>query len=254
MKPSVVQMFGLSFNACSLQQAADMIVTAAKNNRKCLAVTLNSDHIVRMETDEHAREIFKNAAFRFADGMPLVWFSKLFLKPSLPERVTGADLLPVISRMAGQKGLKLFLLGGQKGVAERASQKLSEVNRSLQIVGTYCPPFGFEKDPEESGRIVAMINDSGADILFVAVGAPKQEKWASSHMEQLNVGPIIGVGAALDFSAGTVRRAPLAMRRTGLEWLWRLIQEPRRLWRRYLLWDSRFIFIAYDEWKKIRSK
>lgn len=240
-----VEMFGLEYCACGLHEAAQLIVDAA--DRKGLVTTPNVDHVMSMQDDEEMFEIYRNAMFCFADGMPLVWFSRCFRGKGLPRRVTGADLLPEVARLAAHHGLKLFFLGGLPGVAEQASIRLRHENPSLCVAGTYCPPFGFEKDELESERIVRMINDSGADLLFIGVGAPKQEKWAAKYMDKLHVGPIIGVGAAFDFAAGTIKRAPRWMQRNGLEWIWRLKQEPDRLWRRYILRDSQFIFLVMKE-------
>jgi len=250
----IVQMFGLSFNACTLEEATAMIIVAAEKRQKGLAVTPNVDHIMMMDKDPEMKALYQKAAFRFADGSPLVWFSKLCTKSPLPERVTGADLLPSIASSAAKKCLKLFFLGGNEGVAAKAAEMLQKISPSLQIAGTYCPPFGFEHDEIESDKIVEMINRSKPDILFIGVGAPKQENWTMKYIDRLEVGPILGVGAAFDFSAGTVKRAPLFFQRIGMEWLWRLIQEPRRLWKRYIVRDSRFVFLAFHEWLKINSK
>jgi len=217
MNSSNVQMFGLYFNAATLGEAAQMVVAAAEQQNKGLVVTPNVDHIVMMDRDAEMKALYQSAMFRFADGMPLIWFSKLFMKPSLPERVTGADLLPAIASLADKKGMKLFFLGGNEGVAALAAKELQKSNPGLQIAGTYCPPFGFEHDACESSKIVNIINQSGADILFVGVGAPKQEKWAARYLEQLEVGPVLGVGASFDFAAGTVKRAPLLFQRIGMD-------------------------------------
>ncbi|MBN4073455.1 WecB/TagA/CpsF family glycosyltransferase [Mariprofundus ferrooxydans] len=252
-KPDV-QMFGLSFNASTLGEAAQMVIAAAEQKKKGLVVTPNVDHIVMMDRDREMKVHYQKAMFRFADGMPLIWFSKIFMKQSLPERVTGADLLPAIALLADEKEMRLFFLGGQDGVAARAAKELQKSSPGLQIAGVYCPPFGFEHDACESTKIVNMINQSGSDILFIGVGAPKQEKWAARHLEQLEVGPILGVGAAFDFAAGTVKRAPLFFQRMGMEWLWRLIKEPRRLCYRYVIQDSRFIFLICKQLWNTRSQ
>ncbi len=246
-KEPIVSMFGLDYCACTLERAAKLIIDAALLKKKGLVVTPNVDHVVSMQRDNEMFELYRLAMFRFADGMPLVWFSRLFRGKGLPERVCGSDLLPAIAKLAAMNGSKLFLLGGLPGVAEQASARLIQQNPSLHVAGTYSPPFGFEQDELESRRIVRMINESGAEILFVGVGSPKQEKWAAKYMESLDVGPILGVGAAFDFAAGTVRRAPVWIQKIGMEWLWRLIQEPGRLWRRYILKDSRFIFMVVKE-------
>ena len=247
----IVEMFGLQFDQCTLQQAVKMVVDAGLKREKSLVVTPNVDHIAMLENDEDMRAIYQKSNFCFADGMPLVWLSKL-LKKTLPERVTGADLLPAVAQRAAEVGVRLFLLGGQEGVAKAAACKMQENHLNLQIVGTYCPPFGFEHDDEENEKIIAMINDSEADILFVGVGAPKQEKWAAKHSNQLNVGPILGVGAAFDFVAGNIKRAPQMIQRLGFEWLWRLMSDPKRLWKRYLINDPKFILLSLRELRRAK--
>lgn len=244
---NTIKIFDLAFNAVTLNEAVSKIIHAAVNNQRGLVVTPNVDHIVMMDQDYEMREIFQQALFRFADGMPLVWLSRLLFKNPLPERVTGSDLFPAVCQAAGQKQLAVFFLGGNPGVAESAAYKLKMRYSNLVVAGVYCPPFGFELDQEETKHIISLINDSGAHLLFIGVGAPKQEKWAFSNLSSLNTGPILCIGASFDFIAGTVKRAPRFIQKTGFEWLWRLIKEPRRLWRRYILRDSRFIFLAFLE-------
>lgn len=242
-------LFELHFSTLTLHQATTQIIIAAKAKTKGLVVTPNVDHIVMMQSDNEMKNIYQHALYVFADGMPIVWLSRMISGKSkgLPERVTGADLLPKVCAIAAQTGLCIYFLGGNPGVAAKAAQNLSATYPGLKIVGVYSPPFGFEKDPNETKRIVEDINRQGTDILFVGVGAPKQEKWAWANLPQLKTGPILCVGAAFDFSAGSLRRAPEMIQRVGFEWFWRLINDPLRLWRRYLLRDSRFLPIALRE-------
>lgn len=242
-----LRLLGYEFNTVTLLEAAAQIIDAADNHQKGLVVTPNVDHIVMLEKDPEMVRIYEDALFRFADGMPLVWLSKIINKKTLPERVTGADLLPSVCSLAAQHGKRVYLLGGNQGIAVQAAMSLKALNPDLLIAGTYCPPFGFEYDEEESNWIIKDINEKNTDILFLGVGTPKQEKWAFKHLNDLNVGPILCIGAAFDFAAGTVKRAPVCIQLLGLEWLWRLFSEPRRLWKRYILRDSRFIFLAIRE-------
>ncbi len=200
-----------------------------------------------LETDIEMRHIFQKAMFCYPDGMPLVWLSRLIRGVSFPERVTGADLLPTVCRIAAQRGKRVFFLGGQQGVAEKAAQNMCDQFSGLQVAGTYCPPMGFEHNQLEVIKIIELVNRAKVDIVFLGVGTPKQEKWAWKNIQHLHVGPILCVGAALNFAAGITKRAPDLIQRAGLEWLWRLCKEPRRLWKRYLLRDSRFLGIALRE-------
>lgn len=244
---NTVLIFGLKFNAVTLLVAAEQIANAADIGEKCMVVTPNVDHIMMLETDSEMRQIFQEALFCYPDGMPLVWLSRLTRGLSFPERVTGADLLPAVCKIAAQRGKRVFFLGGNPGVAEKAAQNMGNEFSGLQIAGTYCPLMGFEQNESEKNNILELINKSKVDILFIGVGTPKQEKWAWKNIDQLHVGPILCVGAALDFAAGITERAPMFVQRVGCEWLWRLCKEPRRLWRRYLLRDSRFLVIALRE-------
>ncbi|MBA2350251.1 MAG: WecB/TagA/CpsF family glycosyltransferase [Burkholderiales bacterium] len=246
-------LLGLKFNALTLEEAADAIVTAAKKRQKGLVVTPNVDHLVMLQTDADMRSIYQKAAFVFADGMPVIWLSRLTSRSGLPMRVTGADLLPAVCAVAAKAGVSLFFMGGQPGVADRAAQNLRAEFPGLRITGTYCPPMGFEKDPAETLRMVALVNRLQPGILCFGVGAPKQEKWAAAQLDQLAVGPILCIGAAFDFAAGTIKRAPKLVQRFGLEWLWRLSNEPGRLWRRYLLRDSKFLLLAGREILRART-
>lgn len=251
---STINFFNLAFDTVTLDEAVNKIVEAAVNHKHGLVVTPNVDHIVLMERDHEMRSIFQQALFRFADGMPLVWLSHLLFQNPLPERVAGSDLFPAVCQAAARENLSVFFLGGNPGVAEAAAAKLRVKNPDLIVSGIYCPPFGFELDTEETNQIISKINDSGARILFIGVGSPKQEKWAYSNLASLNTGPILCIGASFDFIAGTVKRAPRFIQKSGFEWLWRLIKEPRRLWRRYILRDSRFIFLAFRELINIKKK
>jgi N-acetylglucosaminyldiphosphoundecaprenol N-acetyl-beta-D-mannosaminyltransferase len=175
--------------------------------------------------------INRRAAFIVADGAPLVWASRWQGSP-LPERVAGSDLVFELSAAAAQKGYRLFLLGGAEGVAEEAAQRLGARYPGLQVVGTECPPFrGLTAEQEEV--LIARIREARPDLLFVAFGQPKGERWIHRHLDRLGVPVSVQVGASLDFIAGRVRRAPRWMQRTGLEWAFRLGQEPRRLAARY---------------------
>lgn len=150
---------------------------------------------------------------------------------------------PRLCERATRKGYRLFFLGGRPGAARMAKERLERKFPSISIVGTHCPPFGFERDARENEKIEAMIRSVSPDILLVGLGAPKQEKWIYRHHKRLDVPVSIGVGASFEFLAGMVKRAPQWMQGTGLEWFWRLMMEPGRLWKRYLIRDMRFFHL-----------
>ena len=241
------ELLGILFERATLPSAVTQILNAGKEKRTGLVVTPNVDHIVMLQDDSDMKRIYDHALFRYADGMPIVWLSKIVKGKSLPERVTGADLLIAVCEQAAKTDLNIYFLGGNPGIAEQAATKLKSKFAGLKISGIYSPPFGFENNPEETNWIINDINARNVDILFIGVGAPKQEKWAAKYSDRLQVGPILCVGAAFDFAAGVINRAPLWVQKSGCEWVWRLASEPARMWRRYLIRDSRFIPLALKE-------
>jgi N-acetylglucosaminyldiphosphoundecaprenol N-acetyl-beta-D-mannosaminyltransferase len=163
------------------------------------------------------------------------------------ERVAGADLFGALAERAAEAGYRLFYLGAAPGVAEKAAAVLAERYPGLNVVGTFSPPVMPWEELARDEETLRRIREAKPDVLFVAFGAPKQEMWLDAVRDRLGVPVGIGVGAAFDFAAGTVKRAPRWMQRVGLEWLFRLTQEPRRLWRRYLFVDSRFACYVLKE-------
>jgi N-acetylglucosaminyldiphosphoundecaprenol N-acetyl-beta-D-mannosaminyltransferase len=187
-----------------------------------------------MLSDQHVdlHAINERAAFVVADGAPLVWASRYLGQP-LPERVAGSDLIFELSSVAARMGFRLFLLGGGEGVAVEAARRLCALYPGLQIVGTECPSLHRLNQQEETA-LIARIRVAKPDILFVAFGQPKGERWIYKHLDELVVPVSIQVGASLDFAAGMIRRAPRWMQKAGLEWVFRIALEPRRLFWRYV--------------------
>ncbi|MHB9031604.1 MAG: WecB/TagA/CpsF family glycosyltransferase [Anaerolineae bacterium] len=188
--------------------------------------TVNPEFVMTAQRNHEFFVTINESALAIPDGVGLLWASRMLGKP-LPERVTGSDTVPLIARMAAQKGYRLFLLGAAPGVAEKAAQILLRDNPGLQIVGT----FSGSPRSEEEQEIVTLVQRAKPDFLFVAFGAPQQDLWIKRNMEQLQVPVCMGIGGTLDFIAGVAPRAPVWMRRCGLEWLYRLIRQPWR-WRR----------------------
>jgi N-acetylglucosaminyldiphosphoundecaprenol N-acetyl-beta-D-mannosaminyltransferase len=210
-----------------------------------MVVTPNSDHIVRLERDEEFRAAYAHADVVTADGMPLVWASRLLREP-LKERVTGADLMPRLCKEAAEHGLKVFILGGKPGIPEEAARRLQAAFPGLIVAGTCSPSFGFEQDPAENDAIVRLVSSSEADLVFVGLGSPKQEFWMHRNLGRFDSGVFLGIGAAVDFCAGKVRRAPPWMQKAGFEWLYRWTQDPLRLTKRYLA-DLYFLVVLGRE-------
>lgn len=220
----------------------DQMIQEGKQNQ--YVVTPNVDHLVKLEKDALFREIYDKAALVLTDGQPLIWISRLLGRP-IVEKVSGSDLFPEVCRMAAKKGYSLFFLGADEGVADLAAEKLRKKYPDIRIVGTYSPPYGFESDKEEVKRIVQMVNSADTQILAVALGAPKQEKFFYENRDKFRVAVALHIGASLDFAAGSVKRAPRWMRRCGLEWLHRLLKDPGRLMKRYLVDDMAIFGIVW---------
>ena len=180
------------------------------------------------------RDIYSNADLVFVDGMPLIWISKIFKKP-IKEKISGSDLFPELCKLANEKGYTMFLFGAKEGVAKKAAENLQKKYTNLKIVGTHSPSYGFEKNDEEVEQVIRIINDANPDILVVGLGAPKQEKFIYKYKDRLDVRISFGLGATIDFEAGNIKRAPKWMQRIGLEWFYRLCQEPKRLFKRYIV-------------------
>ena len=212
-----------------------------------MVVTPNTDHVVRMRRDAAMREIYERADVVVADGMPVVWASSLLGAP-LPERVAGIDLMHAVAASLAARDGSVFLLGGDPTVAPAAASALAASNPGLRVAGTGDGYFDIGSDDE----VVAAINDSGADALYVGMGSPRQEAWALRRGPDLLPRIVLCIGGALEVTAGRKRRAPRWMRTSGLEWSYRLMQEPGRLWKRYLVEDAAFVGVVYDEWLQQR--
>ena len=237
---------GVKIDNFTMQEAINKIEGMIKEEKSSYIVTPNAAHIVLLQKDEEFRKAYESASLVLADGMPLIWVSK-FLGVPLKQKISGSDLLPKLCEVAAEKGFRVFLLGGRSGAALKSAEALKKNYSTLQIVGIYSPPFGFEKDKTENDKITKMIISSKTDILFIGLGAPKQEKWIYTHYKELNIPVSIGVGVTFEFIAGIVKRAPKWMQKIGLEWFFRLLQEPKRLWKRYLIGNTIFILLVLKE-------
>jgi len=202
--------------------------------------TPNVDHVVTAEDNAAFREAYAAASLSLADGQLLIWASRLLGVP-LPAKISGSDLVLPLMELAARRRWRVYLLGGPPGIANAAAARLErEVGAS--IVGVDSPTIQLDRDAPGDG-VAERIRDARPHVVLVAFGSPKQELWIHRNRERIRPAVAIAVGAALDFLAGRVQRAPLWMSRCGLEWLFRLSQEPHRLARRYLLKDPRFLFV-----------
>ena len=197
-------------------------------------VTPNLDILRQFTGCSESRELILDASHRVADGQPIVWASRLVGRP-VPERVPGSDLVLSLPEAAGRAGLSVFLLGGNPGVAAAAAARLEGRSLGLERVGSYCPPLGFEDDPAELERIKEALRGVRPALVLVGLGFPKQERLIGMLRSEMPETWFVGVGISLSFLAGDQPRAPAALQRVGLEWIHRLVHEPRRLFRRYLV-------------------
>lgn len=224
----------------NLQETINLFSDAIENGKRLRVSVTPSNCLLWARKDVKLQKIYNTADIVTADGVPVVWASKL-LKEPIRGRVTGLDLLPEFAKIASEKKFKMFFLGAADGVAEQLAKKLEIENPGLQVAGTYSPPYAKAFSDEENQKMIDLVNSSGADILWVSLTAPKQDYWIADHFDQLNVSVAIGVGAAFDVIAGNIKRSPEWMQHAGLEWFYRLLKEPKRLSRRYLLEAPLFI-------------
>lgn len=227
----------------TMKEALDRIDELIKENKNAYVVTPNVDHIIQIERGGELVEVYKNADLILTDGKPLIWISKWYGTP-IKEKISGSDLFPRLCAMAAKRGYKMYFLGAAEGVAAKAANNLEKRFPGLQVVGTYSPPFGFESNDAEMEKIKKMIKDAEPHILIVGLGCPKQELFILHHKNELGVPISLGLGASLDFEAGNIKRAPKWMSAHGLEWMYRITQDPKRLAKRYLVDDRKIIRLA----------
>ena len=233
----------LPVDSVSFTEALDVIDELVASKQGGRVFTPNVDHVVQAEHDARFREAYSEVSLSLVDGVPLMWASRWLRKP-LPEKISGSDLVLPLMERAAERGYRVYFLGGSPGAAELAKQKLLERFPSLQVVGMFDGRIDVNAPPETQRPILDDIAEAKTDLLMVALGAPKQEIWSHENRARLGGAVAIGVGASLDFVAGTLRRSPRWMSDAGLEWLYRLMQEPRRLAGRYLLRDPQFFRIV----------
>jgi N-acetylglucosaminyldiphosphoundecaprenol N-acetyl-beta-D-mannosaminyltransferase len=232
----------------SIKNLTDAVETIERwiheGDRNYVCVT-GAHGLMESRHDERLRDIHSRAGLVTPDGMPLVWLARLLGK-SRTERVCGRDLMRKLTAVSALRGYRQFYYGGAEGVAEKLKQALTTEYPGIAVAGVLCPPFR-QLTREEDEVIVDTINAAHPDIVWVGLSTPKQEQWMASHLGWIDAPVMIGVGAAFDFLAGTKRQAPVWMQQNGLEWLFRLCTEPRRLWRRYAYIVPGFAVLAAGE-------
>jgi N-acetylglucosaminyldiphosphoundecaprenol N-acetyl-beta-D-mannosaminyltransferase len=231
---------GVRVDAVQIPDAIARMERWIQERRASQYVAVTGMHgVSESRLDPDFRTILNEAGMVVPDGMPLVWLGRVH-GHALRRRVYGPELMLEFCRATSSRRVRHFFYGGAPGVADALAERLAGRFPGLAVAGTYSPPFR-PLTVEEDAAIVAAINETNADVLWVGLSTPKQERWMHQHRDRLNVPVMVGVGAAFDMHSGRLKQAPAWMREHGLEWFYRLVQEPRRLWRRYLVLGSMFV-------------
>jgi N-acetylglucosaminyldiphosphoundecaprenol N-acetyl-beta-D-mannosaminyltransferase len=242
----------IAIDVVTFSEAIDAILALAVSGQGGYVVTPNIDHVVLAEKNLEFREAYEKASLSLVDGQPLVWVSRL-LGAQLPEKISGADLIEPLMERAGHEGLRVYLLGAGPGVAEKAGAVLHE-KYGVNIVGCDAPMLSVTPGAEETAAALGRVRAARPHLVLVAMGAPKQEILMWRFREAYAPAVALGIGAGLDFIAGTVARAPTWISKNGLEWAYRLSREPERLWRRYLVNDPQFVLILARSMARAREE
>ncbi|MBD3376644.1 WecB/TagA/CpsF family glycosyltransferase [candidate division KSB1 bacterium] len=246
-----VHMFGVPVDACDLEGCVDWINSQIRQNTTRHIVLVNAAKLVKAQWDEELAAIIRKADLVGADGVPVVWVSKIFGNP-LPGRLNGTDLMYRIFELSVQKGYRLYLLGARTQVIQKAVDRLRQMYPGIQIAGYRC---GYFNDEQEIDSAILEIAESETDVLLVGMSSPMKEKFVRQYIDRFHVKVIHGVGGSFDILGGLTRRAPVWMQNYGLEWFYRLCQEPKRLWKRYLVLNSLFIGMTLKEgFKRVASR
>lgn len=235
-----IEILNINVGKLNIQETISYFSNTINKRNKIRVSVTSVNCLLWCQNNEKLRNLYNSADICTADGVPLVWASKLLSNP-IRGRVTGLDLLPEFSKVAAIKKYTFFFLGSAEGVAERLKDKLEKENPGLNVVGTYSPSYAKKFSDEENLKMIEMINKVKPNMLWVSLTAPKQDYWIYEHFDKLDVNIAIGVGAAFDVVVGDIERSPKWMQKNGLEWLYRLIKEPKRLFRRYLIEAPLFI-------------
>jgi N-acetylglucosaminyldiphosphoundecaprenol N-acetyl-beta-D-mannosaminyltransferase len=234
-----VNVLGVGVSAIDMPNAVDRVEEWIQHGKQNYICVTGVHGVMESQRDDELRRIHNASGMTTPDGMPMVWAGH-WAGASWMKRVYGPDLMLAICERAREQGWGSFFYGGREGVPELLAERLAERFPGLKVVGTYSPPFRA-LTPEEDEALIERINSSEADLVWVGLSTPKQERWMAAHVGRLKAPVLLGVGAAFDIHAGTLAQAPVWMQRHGLEWLYRLVREPRRLWRRYLSNNPRFL-------------
>lgn len=249
-----VNILSVNISKKNLTETTELLCAAidAKQKKRLCVTPVNC--VLWAYKNKQLREVYNTSDLNLADGVPLLWASKL-LGNKIRGRVTGLDLLPSFAKTAEQKGYSFFLLGAKEGVGQALADTFKKQYPKLNIVGIYSPPFAEKFSEDENKKMIDMINTAKPNVLWVSLTAPKQDYWIHEHLDKLNVNIAIGVGGAFEVTAGLIKRAPRWMQKAGLEWFYRFLQEPTRLFKRYFVEAPVFIpLIMFQKLGFLKSK
>jgi len=237
-------LLGVDVSTTTFEAARDRVLNAAQNGAKLSVHYVSVNTIVEANRQPDLKVLLNGGDLVAPDGMPLVWLGRV--RGHEMSRTYGPDSMLAIIDRGRAIGAKHYFYGGAPGVPEQLKARLETEYPGIDVVGMYSPPFR-PLTPEEDEAVVRRINDSGADFVWIGLGSPKQDRWVADHRDRLDAAAVLAVGAAFDYNAGLLRKAPPWMARNGLQWLFRLLTEPRRLWKRYTVSNARFLwFLGAD--------
>ncbi len=227
-------------NNVSMDEVLHEISRLIEEKKRSYIVAINVDVVIKIENDDYLKKITDEADITLVDGKPLIWIAKWHKRP-VKAKISGSDLVPELCKMAAEKKYSIYIIGGKDGVAEKAKFNLERDIPGINIVGTYSPSFGFEKDKAELEKINRIISVAHPDLVITCFGCPKQEKWIYENYDKYDGIVSVCAGATVDFLAGNINRAPKWMSEHGFEWFYRFLQEPKRMFKRYFVDDVKIL-------------
>ncbi|MCM1990513.1 WecB/TagA/CpsF family glycosyltransferase [Oceanirhabdus seepicola] len=237
-----IKMFDCDVASLTMKETVQQIEEYIKKRQIVQHVVINAGKVVTMQNNKNLKTIIQQCPIINADGQSIVWASK-FLKKSLPERVAGIDLMKNLIELSSEKGYRIYFFGAKQDVVEKVVQIYKEKYPNLQVAG-YRNGYFTDEDNEE---IISEMKETKADILFVAFSSPKKEFWLNENINKIGIPFCMGVGGSFDVVSGITKRAPVWMQKIGLEWFYRFVQEPKRMWKRYLVGNTKFIYYVFKE-------
>lgn len=239
-----IHFMNIEIDNVTTDEAVNLIKKCINDNEKMFVVTPNVDHMVKLQANDSFLNAYKNAGLVAVDGTPIMVAAKWYGTP-LKEKITGPKLTEETVKMAAANGFSIFVLGAGPGIGDRAAKQLLKKYPGFHYVGSYSPPFGFEKRIDERRKIIDIVNQAKPQIVITGMGSPKTEVFLNEIYKELDANVSLSVGAAIDFCAGTTKRCPHFINAIGMEWFYRFLKEPKRMFKRYFIDDVGFIKLVF---------